>query len=74
MFFNKALQEFNNTKGMYRNIAQEDCEFNIEQHVVHYYGHGQEGGGRELGYPLNCSCPNVGYTIEASNIQMLFNV
>ncbi len=74
MFFNKALQEFNNTKGMYRNIAQEDCEFNIEQHVVHYYGPGQEGGGRDRRDPLNCSCPNVGYTIEASNIQMLFSV
>jgi hypothetical protein len=73
VFFNKALQEIKNTKGMYKYIAQEDRELNIEQHVVQYYGPGQ-GGGREGGYPLNCSCPNVGYTIEASNIQMLFSV
>ncbi len=53
MFFNKTLHEFNNTKGMYRNIAQEDCEFNIEQHAVHYCGPGQEGGGRGGGGGLN---------------------
>jgi hypothetical protein len=49
VFFNKALHEFNNTKGMYKNIAQEDCEFNIQQHVVHYCGPRQKGGGEGEG-------------------------